>query len=1010
GGNSAAASATDFTLITGAGTTAQTITFGALSNVSFSANPLPLNATASSGLTVIFYSTTTATCTVSGSFLTLVSAGTCSVTAIQPGNSIYSAAPAVTDSFTITQGSQTITFPTIATQTAGTPPFSITATASSGLAVIFTSQTPSVCTVSGATVTLVTSGNCTITASQAGNADYSAAPPAGQTFVVNPGSGGGGGGGGGGLGQLSASPPSLAFSYKQGAAIPAPQTLSITSNRASAAFTAAVQTASGGNWLSVSATGQASTPGSLSVSVSPAGLTPGTRNATITVSSASASLVIVPVILTVSATFPATPVLSVSPAAQRFALNASSALASGSVTVSNIGGGTLSYQAAASSGLGNWLSLTSGASGSVAAGASAALGFTVNPAHLTGGTYAGSITVTNTASNAQQQVSVTLAVSQTGASLAVSETALSFNTFSGGAQPPSESFTVSNSGAGSLAWTASTQTLSGGTWLGVSPASGTSIGGQPGVPVSVTANPAGLAPGQYYGSVNIAASGGGAQTVTVLLNVVTARPGQTAISLSSGGAALIGTAADTSTAQRQITLFNPSTASVTLTATVSPANSWLSVSPSFTALPPGSSTITVTANFATLSPGFQTGTVTLTFSDFTTATIQVVAIATAAPSSTAFLREPRAASSGCTNGIPSSLVSVFDQPIAGATLTAGIPATIQVELFDDCGNSVSSAAGASAQVSFSSADPAITLTDTGSGIWQATWNPAATGSQVALRLTASESALKLNPAIASSITVAVQASSTDAAARPTGIVNAAAGAQATPQIAAPASYIAIYGSNLTSSATASASTVPFPTTLAGTQVFIGGEAAPLAYAGPGQINAIVPQNLTPGAPYPLLIVSGTTQSVPTALTVAAYQPGIYTVNASGSGQAIAEIAGSANLATPATPAHRGSDYLEVFCTGLGPVSGPNGEAPPADGAAAPGTILYSTTANVSATLGGVNAPVVFAGLTPTLVSLYQVNIQVPATAPAGNAVPLVITVTDANGNTINSNSTTVALQ
>ncbi len=64
-------------------------------------------------------------------------------------------------------------------------PVAITATASSGLPVTFTSNSPSVCTVAGNMVTLVNVGTCSITASQSGNATYSAAPPLTRTFPVD---------------------------------------------------------------------------------------------------------------------------------------------------------------------------------------------------------------------------------------------------------------------------------------------------------------------------------------------------------------------------------------------------------------------------------------------------------------------------------------------------------------------------------------------------------------------------------------------------------------------------------------------------------------------------------------------------------------------------------------------------------------------------------------------------------------------------------------------------------
>ena len=86
-------------------------------------------------------------------------------------------------------------------------------------------------------------------------------------------------------------------------------------------------------------------------------------------------------------------------------------------------------------------------------------------------------------------------------------------------------------------------------------------------------------------------------------------------------------------------------------------------------------------------------------------------------------------------------------------------------------------------------------------------------------------------------------------------------------------------------------------------------------------------------------------------------------------------------------------------------------AGPADGAAAPLNLVLQTAATVTATIGGVNAPVVFSGLTPGLAGLYQVNVQVPAGTPTGDAVPLVLTVTEpTTGMTAQSNQVTVAVQ
>jgi hypothetical protein len=79
---------------------------------------------------------------------------------------------------------QSISFGALANRTVGTAPFTVSATASSGLAVSFNSKTTSVCTVSGSQVTLVAVGTCTIQATQAGNINYAAATPVNQSFQV----------------------------------------------------------------------------------------------------------------------------------------------------------------------------------------------------------------------------------------------------------------------------------------------------------------------------------------------------------------------------------------------------------------------------------------------------------------------------------------------------------------------------------------------------------------------------------------------------------------------------------------------------------------------------------------------------------------------------------------------------------------------------------------------------------------------------------------------------------
>jgi YD repeat-containing protein len=165
--------------------TAQTITFGALSNQPYGTAAFPVSATASSGLTVSFASTTATVCTVSGSTVTLVAVGTCTIQATQTGTANYGAATPVNQSFQVTKEIQNITFGMLSNQTLESSPPPLSATASSGLGVTFSSNTLPVCTVSGVNITLAAVGICSITASQNGNATYNAATPVTQTFTVS---------------------------------------------------------------------------------------------------------------------------------------------------------------------------------------------------------------------------------------------------------------------------------------------------------------------------------------------------------------------------------------------------------------------------------------------------------------------------------------------------------------------------------------------------------------------------------------------------------------------------------------------------------------------------------------------------------------------------------------------------------------------------------------------------------------------------------------------------------
>jgi hypothetical protein len=161
---------------------AQTITFAALPDKTYGDAAVTLSATASSGLAVAF-SVANGPATISGNTLTLTGAGSVTIRAAQAGNADYLAAAAVEQTFTVAMANQTLTFGALAAKTFGDAPFTVTATASSGLAPTF-SIVSGPATISGNTITLTGAGDVTVRAAQIGNVNYNAAAAVDQAFSV----------------------------------------------------------------------------------------------------------------------------------------------------------------------------------------------------------------------------------------------------------------------------------------------------------------------------------------------------------------------------------------------------------------------------------------------------------------------------------------------------------------------------------------------------------------------------------------------------------------------------------------------------------------------------------------------------------------------------------------------------------------------------------------------------------------------------------------------------------
>ncbi len=158
----------------------QTITFPSIPNKTFGTGNFTLSASASSGLPVSYAAS--GDCSVSGSTVHLTGAGSCTITASQPGDADYNPASDVMRTFSIAKGNQFITFPTIPKTAFGSPDLDPGATANSGLSITYTAS--GVCHLVSGLLHLDGVGRCTVKASQVGDPDWNAAIDVTRKFNV----------------------------------------------------------------------------------------------------------------------------------------------------------------------------------------------------------------------------------------------------------------------------------------------------------------------------------------------------------------------------------------------------------------------------------------------------------------------------------------------------------------------------------------------------------------------------------------------------------------------------------------------------------------------------------------------------------------------------------------------------------------------------------------------------------------------------------------------------------
>ena len=560
--------------------------------------------------------------------------------------------------------------------------------------------------------------------------------------------------------------------------------------------------------------------------------------------------------------------------------------------------------------------------------------------------------------------------------LLLSQSGLTFSAVAAGGSVPPQSFRVLNVGVGAMNWTASTDTFSGGpAWLSVAPSSGSSNAGSQQPPaVTVSVSPAGLAPGDYYGRVSVAADkvDNSPQILSIVLTVQP--PGsQPDPAIDPTGLVFVASVGGPTPLNQAVTISNLTPSPISFTSSVTGP---FTVTPSSGAVAPNKpATLLVQTNLTTGSTGVLRGALNLQFSTGVLKTVDLLLVATGSSARQA----ARNASASCT---PAKLLPLFTALGSNFKIVTAFPTPLVVKVVDDCGGPLLSGL---VNVTFSNGDPPLPLATQRDGTWTNTWQ--ARGADVS-KVTLTVDARTQDGTVTGSAQLAggVQTNpNPPPQVAAGGVLSAASYAKLAP--IAPGILVSIFGTKL-ATRSEQATSLPLPTQLGGAQVSLAGRLLPLIYASENQINAMIPYDLPSSVTLQAFVSRASAVSVPETLKLAEAQPGVFTRDQSGSGAGIAVVVkadGTQMVNDPAHPARSG-DALIIYTAGLGRIDALLDAA-----AASPGAPLASATSSVTVSIGGADAPVLFAGLAPGFVGLYQINAFVPAAAPTGDAVPIFVT-------------------